>query len=70
MELFFVFVCLFVVSLIEVYSQIMFIFQVVESACLVFCFFDEFGEYASEASARRGKLYFLFSPRPQSFLEV
>ena len=70
MELFFVFDCLFVVSLTEVYSQIMFIFQVGESACLVFCFFDEFGEYASEVSARKRKLYFLLFPRPQSLLEV
>ena len=55
MELPFVFVCLFVVSLIDVYSQIIFIFQVGESARPVFCFFDEFGEYASEASARKRK---------------
>ena len=55
MELPFVFACLFVVSLIDVYSQIIFIFQVGESARPLFCFFDEFGEYASEASARKRK---------------
>ena len=65
MELLFVFACLFVVSLIDVYSQIIFIFQVGESACPVHCFFDEFGEYASEASARKRKKT-LFSSFPTS----
>ena len=60
MELPFVFACLFVVSLIDVYSQIIFIFQVGESARPVFCFFDEFGEYAREASAKRKNSIFFF----------
>ena len=67
MELPFVFACLFVVSLIDVYTQIIFIFQVGESARPVFCFFDEFGEYAREASAKRKKLYFLLSPPPPPY---
>ena len=64
MELPFVFACLFVVSLIDVYSQIIFIFQVGESARPVFCFFDESGEYASEVRARKRKK--LFSSFPTS----